>query len=167
MLQCCHHQHYAAAQDGDRGFEVDATRVRFGRGLLEEIGEAARSLGLRRVAFLSDAAVAKFSFAERVRDSLRSAGIDVVEYNDISIEPTDASFRDAIGFAADGRFDGFVSLGGGSMIDTAKAANLYSTYPIADFMDYVNAPIGLIGNAPVAVSREALHELFAGASAYW
>jgi hydroxyacid-oxoacid transhydrogenase len=142
VLQCCHHDHYGATEGGDRGFEVDSTRVRFGRGLLEETGEAARSLGLRRVAFLSDAAVAKLPFAERVRDSLRDAGIDVAEYNDVSIEPTDASFRNAIEFATDGRFDGFVSLGGGSTMDTAKAANLYSTHPAADFMDYVNAPIG-------------------------
>jgi alcohol dehydrogenase class IV len=59
----------------------------------------------------------------------------------VHVEPTDASFKEAR-FAADGRFDGFVAIGGGSTMDTAKAANLYSTYP-ADFLTYVNAPIGM------------------------
>jgi hydroxyacid-oxoacid transhydrogenase len=57
------------------------------------------------------------------------------------VEPTDTSFKEAITFAQEGDFDGFVAIGGGSAMDTAKAANLYSTYP-ADFLEYVNAPIG-------------------------
>src|SRR4030095_16765140 len=44
-------------------------------------------------------------------------------------------------YATEGGFEACVAVGGGSTIDTAKAANLYSTYP-ADFLDYVNAPIG-------------------------
>ena len=62
-------------------------------------------------------------------------------YADVSVEPTDASFADAIRFAEQGEFDGFVAVGGGSVMDTAKAANLYDTYP-AEFLEYVNAPIG-------------------------
>ena len=57
------------------------------------------------------------------------------------IEPTDASFQEAARFAADGKFDGYVSVGGGSVMDTCKAANLYASQP-AEFMTYVNAPIG-------------------------
>ena len=55
--------------------------------------------------------------------------------------PADRSFCEAAEVATAGGFDSFVAVGGGSAIDTAKAANLYSTYP-ADFLDYVNAPIG-------------------------
>jgi hydroxyacid-oxoacid transhydrogenase len=139
-MSCCH-QHYAPSADGDRGFEVDATRVRFGRGLLDECGDAARALGMTRVALITDKVVGKLPCLVTVRESLHAAGIDVVTYDDASVEPTDASFKAAARFAADGKFDGYVSVGGGSAIDTAKAANLYATHP-AEFMTYVNAPIG-------------------------
>ena len=58
------------------------------------------------------------------------------------VEPSDESFLDAIAFAKERAFDAFVAVGGGSVIDTAKAVNLYTTYPPADFLDYVNPPIG-------------------------
>lgn len=146
-MSCCLHQHYAPGAEGDRGFEVDSARVRFGRGLLDEAGDAARALGMSRVALFTDPVVARLPFFETVRGSLRRAGLDVVVYDEVSVEPTDASFRRAAAFAVDGRFDGYVSVGGGSTIDTTKAANLYATYP-ADFMAYVNAPIGEARKVP-------------------
>lgn len=139
-MSCCHN-HYAPSPEGDRGFEVDATRVRFGRGLLDECGDAARALGMTRVALFTDKIVGKLPFVATVHESLRAAGIDVAIYDDVSVEPTDAAFKTAARFATEGTFDGYVSVGGGSTIDTAKAANLYATYP-AEFMTYVNAPIG-------------------------
>jgi alcohol dehydrogenase class IV len=57
------------------------------------------------------------------------------------VEPTIDSFQDAADFALEQKVDGFVSVGGGSSMDTAKVANLVSTHP-APVMDYVNPPIG-------------------------
>jgi hydroxyacid-oxoacid transhydrogenase len=74
-------------------------------------------------------------------EALQKEGIDPVLFDAVRIEPTDLSLKEAIRFAAQGGFDGYVAVGGGSSLDTAKAANLYSTYP-ADFLAYVNAPIG-------------------------
>jgi hydroxyacid-oxoacid transhydrogenase len=74
-------------------------------------------------------------------ESLAAEGVDAVLFDRVEVEPTDVSFKDAIAFAVDGNFDGYVGVGGGSSIDTCKAANLYATFP-ADFLDYVNAPIG-------------------------
>ena len=136
---CC--QGYEFVAGGDTTFEVDSSRVKYGSGALREVGWDAKDLGMTRVALVTDPQLAASAFVETVRRSLAGAGIDVALYAESRVEPTDASFQAAAAFAAEGRFDGFVSVGGGSSIDTAKAANLYATYP-ADFDAYVNAPIG-------------------------
>jgi hydroxyacid-oxoacid transhydrogenase len=121
--------------------EVEAPRVKFGRGAIDEVGPEAAALGLRRVALFTDRRLAQLELVERARRSLRGAGVDVAEFDAVRIEPTDTSFREAVAFAQGARPDGYVSVGGGSVIDTAKAANLYATYP-APFERYVNAPLG-------------------------
>ena len=138
-MACC--ELPIVAQDCDGAFSIDASRVTFGRGCLAEVGDRASALGLRRVALFTDAGVAKLPIFARAHNSLVAAGLEVVTYTDVHVEPTDASFLDAAGFAQELKPDGYVSLGGGSVIDTCKAANLYATYP-ADLLTYVNAPIG-------------------------
>src|SRR5208283_1180012 len=79
---------------------------------------------------------------QTVLESLHANGISFVLYDRVRVEPTDESFLDAIAFARQSQYDAFVAVGGGSVIDTAKAVNLYTTYPPTDFLDYVNPPIG-------------------------
>ncbi|MCP4249854.1 MAG: iron-containing alcohol dehydrogenase, partial [bacterium] len=76
-----------------------------------------------------------------VRESLEREKVEFSLFDRSRVEPTDGSFREAIPFAQSEPFDAFVAVGGGSSIDTAKAANLYSTYP-AELLAYVNPPIG-------------------------
>lgn len=131
----------AIAAGCDTAFTVDASRVTFGRGALAEAGDRARALGIRRAALFTDARLRELPWFAEVSGSLAAAGIELAIYDRVAIEPTDASFEDAARFAADARVDGYVSLGGGSVIDTAKAANLYATHP-APLRAYVNAPAG-------------------------
>ncbi len=135
-------QHYELGLEGaDTAFSVDASNVTFGAGCLGEAGEIAKSLGIRRIAVFTDDALVKTIHVQKVLDSLKAAGVDIALYDNVRVEPTDESFQAGTKFAVDANVDGFISVGGGSVIDTAKAANLYSTHP-ADFLDYVNAPIG-------------------------
>ncbi len=135
-------RHLTALDAGcDTAFTVDASRVTFGRGALAEVGDRARALGLRRVALITDAQVHALPWCAEVERSLTAAGVDVVVFDEVAIEPTDASFHAAVQFAQELRPDGYVSLGGGSVIDTAKAANLFAAYPAA-LRTYVNAPVG-------------------------
>lgn len=123
-------------------FEMAASNVRFGAGVTREVGEDLRDLGLRRVLVVTDPVVAQLAPVQVVLQALADADIEAVVYDRVRVEPTDVSFQDAIAFARDAYIDGYVAVGGGSVMDTAKAANLYVTHPPVDFLDYVNAPIG-------------------------
>jgi alcohol dehydrogenase class IV len=138
-MTCCHG--YAFAPGGEEAFAIDASAVTFGRGVLREAGDHLRALGCKRVAVFTDATLASLEHVAIVERSLRDAGIDAVTYAEVHVEPTDRSFLAAAAFAREGRFDGYVSVGGGSVIDTCKAAALYATHP-AELRAYVNKPIG-------------------------
>ena len=125
----------------DTVFQMTGSTVRFGAGATREVGSDFVDLGCRRVLALVDRAVLDLYPGETALESLRSAGVEFEVFSDIRCEPTDGSFREAIAAASGGAFDGFLAVGGGSTIDTAKAANLYATWP-ADFLDYVNPTLG-------------------------
>lgn len=125
----------------DTAFQIAIANLRFGTGVTREVGMDLQELGARRVMLVIDPALTEIGPGVTVVESLRASHIDFAVYDRVSVEPTDQSFQAAARFAAEGKFDAIVAVGGGSTIDTAKAANLYATYP-ADFLEYVNAPIG-------------------------
>ena len=120
---------------------MEGARIKFGAGATRELGFEMRALGVRRAFLVTDPVMAQSEPVAVARESLRGAGVDAVCYAETRVEPSDASFQEAIRAAGESRCDGFAAVGGGSSMDTAKAANLYTTYP-ADLLTYVNHPIG-------------------------
>ena len=120
-------------------FTLEATPIKFGPGAVEDAGWELQRLGVTRALLVSEPGVAEH--AARVRELIARAGIAVVQYDGARVEPTLDSFQAAADFALSAKVDGFVSVGGGSCIDTAKVADLIVSHP-APVMDYVNAPIG-------------------------
>jgi hydroxyacid-oxoacid transhydrogenase len=131
-----------SVSDRDNVFEMAASNVRFGGGVTREVGMDLREIGARRVLVLTDPIVSRLAPVNTVRESLEANGIAMTLYDRVRVEPTDESFLEAIEFARPLACDAFVAVGGGSVLDTAKAVNLYATYPPDDFLDYVNPPIG-------------------------
>lgn len=122
-------------------FTWGATPLKFGAGAVDEIGHDLAQQGARRVLIVTDPGIAESGVPQRVADAARAGGLDVAVYDQVHVEPTDESVSAAVEFAQQSTWDGFIGVGGGSSIDTAKAINLMTTYP-ADLYDYVNAPIG-------------------------
>jgi len=122
-------------------FSMDTSSIKFGPGATREVGFEMKRLGAGRVLVVTDPNLSASQPVQTALEALKAEGIEAVLFDRARVEPTDVSFKEAIDFASEGGFDGYVAVGGGSAMDTAKAANLYATYP-ADFLTYVNPPIG-------------------------
>lgn len=122
-------------------FTLEATPVKFGPGAVADAGWELRRLGVTRAFLVTDAGVAALGVPERVAESIRAEGIEVVVFERARVEPTLASMQEAVAAATDARVDGIVSVGGGTAMDTAKVCALVVSHP-APVMDYVNAPVG-------------------------
>ena len=122
-------------------FEMAASSVRFGAGVTREVGMDLADLGIRHALVITDPLLGTCSRPDGARIA-GANGIAYTLYDRVRVEPSDESFQDAINFARQCDYGAILAVGGGSTIDTAKAVNLYTTYPPEDFLDYVNPPIG-------------------------
>jgi alcohol dehydrogenase class IV len=129
------------ASDRETVFTLEATPIKFGPGAAADAGWELARLGVRRALLVTDPGVVATGHPDRVRAGIEAEGIEVIVYDRAHVEPTLDSLQEAADVAREARVDGFVSVGGGSSIDTAKVADLVTTHP-APVMDYVNPPVG-------------------------
>ena len=105
------------------------SNIRYGSGVTSEVGMDLANLKAKHVGVYTDKNLAKLAPMKTTLDSLTKAGVNFKVFEDVRVEPTDASFKAAADFAKEHKFDAFLAVGGGSVIDTTKAANLYSSDP--------------------------------------
>lgn len=125
----------------ETAFTMEMSNIKYGPGVTREIGQDLESHGVKRLLVVTDENLVDKEPVLVALESIKKVNIDVVVFDQVRVEPTDQSFLEANQFAQKGAFDGYLGIGGGSSLDTAKAANLYATYP-ADLLTYVNPPIG-------------------------
>jgi hydroxyacid-oxoacid transhydrogenase len=123
-------------------FTWGAPPLKFGAGAIDEIGFELTAYGVKRVLIVTDPGVNALGAPQRLADTLKRYEIESEIFDGVHVEPTDDSMNKATEYArAQGPWDGFVAVGGGSSIDTAKAINLLTSHP-GELMDYINKPIG-------------------------
>jgi hydroxyacid-oxoacid transhydrogenase len=120
---------------------MEATPLKYGPGASEEVGWELKRMRVGRVMLVTDPRLVEAGIAPHIRELIEAEGIEVEVWDNSRVEPSADSFQEAANFAKEGNFDGFVAVGGGSSIDTAKVSDLISTHG-GEIMEYVNPPVG-------------------------
>jgi hydroxyacid-oxoacid transhydrogenase len=97
----------------ETAFSMDTSSIKYGPGVTREVGWDMEEQGTKRVMVVTDPNLADKEPVALTLEALRKHGIDAVLFGEASVEPTDISFQEAIRFAEDGNFDGFVAVGYG------------------------------------------------------
>ncbi len=141
-MGCQHHDPYhKRTAGGADSFTVAMPRLSFGRGVLDELGARAAWRGITRAALFTDPNLLGGPLVARATQSLKEAAIDFAIFSDIRVEPDDDSVMRGADFLSEGGFDGLVSVGGGSVIDTAKGAAVIAAHG-GNIVDYFAPPAG-------------------------
>ncbi|MDE6240192.1 MAG: iron-containing alcohol dehydrogenase [Muribaculaceae bacterium] len=137
------------------------TLYEFGRGAEEKTGMLTFLMGAKKVMIVYGKKYVKANgLLDRIEVSLSTIGIEYVEYGGIEANPTDDKVYEAIRIAREKHVDGLLAIGGGSVIDTAKAVAAGVPYE-GDFWDFFigkqvvkNAlPVGVVLTIPGAGSE--------------
>ena len=134
-------QYFAPTDNGADSYTVAMPKLTVGRGMLQEIGARAAGLGLKRVALFTDANLLQGPLVAIALESLQQAGVEAATFSDIRVEPDDDSVDRGARFLHGAKVDGMVSVGGGSVIDTAKASMVLNLFG-GKVVDYFAPPIG-------------------------
>src|SRR6185503_14279989 len=117
------------------------TRLVFGAGAFERLGELARELGFSKTLLVIDRDLTRVGYANHATRLLNDAGIEVFTFSDFTADPDSAIIELGRAFAAPFSVDSIVGLGGGSSLDCAKGINFLLTNggQIQDYLGYGKA----------------------------
>src|SRR5215207_5286339 len=103
------------------------TRVVFGPGSIERVGQLARELTMQRALLVADKGLVAAGHVGVAVKSLESAGIHVTPYHDFGENPDSTMIDGGCRFAEPHQVDSIVAIGGGSSLDCAKGINFVLT----------------------------------------
>ena len=101
----------------------------FGRGARSKLGEELKSRGHKFVLLVTDFTLMDSGVAKKVIDVLEESGITYVVYMNVRPNPTVKNVQDGLMLGQISNVDAIVAVGGGSVIDTAKAISIIMTNP--------------------------------------
>lgn len=105
------------------------SNITFGRGAVEQLAELLKRYEIKNLMVVYDGGVKAAGIAEKVLAQVEKAGVEATIFDEVIPNPTNEVVEKAAAIAKTAKVDGFVAVGGGSSIDTAKAINVLMTNP--------------------------------------
>ena len=141
----------------------NSTEIIFGRGTVDKVGEEVRKYGKKILLARGDKFIKRSGILDRVATSLKRSEIEIVEFAGIVPNPRLSRVQEGIEICKKNKIDLVLALGGGSVIDTAKAIGVGAHYDgnVWDFFDVkatpkTSMPVGVVLTIPGAGSESSL-----------
>src|SRR4030095_9874630 len=96
------------------------TRVVFGAGTIERLGELARELGFRRTLLVADQGLVSSGHVAEALEPLQLAGVETIRFHNLEVNPDTRMVESGRTKVAPMHVDSIIGLGGGSSLDCAK-----------------------------------------------
>ena len=103
------------------------TRVVFGAGVIEQLGDLARELNFRRTLLVADHGLLASGHVDEAVGPLTKAGVEVIRFHDFEVNPDSRMIENGTAFVRPLNIDSIIGLGGGSSMDCAKGINFLLT----------------------------------------
>lgn len=138
------------------------TRIIFGRGTEEKVGELTKEYGTKVLLHYGGGSIKKYGLYNKVVKSLQDAGVDFIELGGVQPNPRLGLVKEGIKICRENDIDFILAVGGGSVIDSAKAISLGVPYE-GDVWDFFmgkalpdkNLPVGVVLTIPAAGSESS------------
>src|SRR5215216_5904339 len=117
------------------------TRVIFGVGAIERLGELARELSFKRTLFVADHGLVASGHVDEAVAPLQKAGVEVFRFHDFEVNPDTRMIEAGANLVSPLKIDSIIGLGGGSSLDCAKGINFLLTNGgrMSDYQGYGKA----------------------------
>ncbi|MDE0017073.1 MAG: iron-containing alcohol dehydrogenase [Candidatus Poribacteria bacterium] len=103
-------------------------RIEFGEGAVQNLGEHVKAFKSKKPLLVSDAGVINAGLLAKAIDALETSGLPSATYADIEPNPTDVSITQGVEVYNSEACDSVIAVGGGSVMDAAKAIRLLTTH---------------------------------------
>lgn len=140
---------------------VNTTKIIFGKDTENLVGEEIKSFGGKKVLFhYGGGSIKKSGLYERIIKSLKDSHIDYIELGGVQPNPRLSLVRSGVELCKKHNIDFILAVGGGSVIDSAKAIGIGAVYD-GDVWDFFSGkatinttiPVGVILTIPAAGSE--------------
>ena len=125
-------------------------RIEFGDGAIQKLGEHVKAFESEKPLLVSDAGVINAGILAKAIDALEASGLPSATYSDIEPNPTDISITDGVEAYTSEACDAVIAVGGGSVMDAAKAIRLLTTHapPLEPYYADVGGAERIRGDMP-------------------